>query len=425
MLVLLNGFFVAAEFSLVKIRNTKLRTTKIGNPKQVKSALLINQNQDIYLSACQLGITLTSLGLGWIGEPAFSQLIDPVFKIFAITAIKLQETIAIVFGFVVITLLHIVLGEIVPKSIAIRKAEKTALLTAIPLYYFYKLSYPFIYLLNQASFFIIWLLGYRVNDMESNKFSKEEVRLIIGSSISDYKVQNNIIENALDIIELDVADLMSSIDELYVINESEYIVDTIKLANKLKFSRYPIYQGNKNNIIGMIHIKDLLSLDNSQRLEYKNNMFLRAIEFVNDDVGIIELLQIFRERSSHFAIVKNAINEIIGFITLDIIVSALIGNIKDEYNTVKEPWIRLDNNNLLFKGNTSLYYLEKALDIDLKINNINTISGLITHKLENIPKENEYINFQQFSIVIKRMRGPYILLVKVIPQQSAGKKKNT
>ena len=158
-LVILNGFFIAAEFSIVKLRNSKLKTLQDTQGYKGRVTALIHEQQDIYLSACQLGITLTSLALGWIGEPAFSNLIIPFLNIMQITSEKIISTLSIGFGFTVITFLHIVLGEIAPKSIAIRSAEKIALWTSIPLYYFHKIMFPIIYSLNECSLLFLKFIG--------------------------------------------------------------------------------------------------------------------------------------------------------------------------------------------------------------------------------------------------------------------------
>ncbi|NQY42401.1 MAG: HlyC/CorC family transporter [Legionellales bacterium] len=409
---------MAAEFSIVKLRNSKLKTLQDTQGYKGRVTALIHEQQDIYLSSCQLGITLTSLALGWIGEPAFSDLIIPLLHLLQITSENIVSTLSIGFGFAVITFLHIVVGEIAPKSIAIRSAEKIALWTSIPLYLFHKIMFPIIYLLNECSLIFLKMIGYRTDFSSVISYSKDELKIILDSSVNDTNHgEYELLGNTLEFTELIVADLMHSDNDMVCIEENESLENALELIFTKKYSRYPIYRNKKNNIIGIVHVKNILPLVKS-KVNPKNIKiceFIRPILKVPYDFSIQDMFEKFNEGYSHFAIVTNKIGEIIGFVTLDNIVSALLGNINDEFNKLKSNWITLQNGTLLMKGSTPIYSLEKALHISIPDTKHKTISGLITQKLERIPKEKEHIYFDNFSLVIKKMRGPYVLLVKIIP----------
>jgi CBS domain containing-hemolysin-like protein len=416
--VLLNGFFVAAEFSLVKIRNTQLKLLADQYGYRGHIATLLHNEQDIYLSACQLGITLTSLALGWIGEPAFANIIKPALIFLNITSDAIISTISIGFGFSVITFLHIVIGEISPKSIAIRSTETVAIWTAVPLYYFHKIMFPIIYLLNECSLYFLKLVGYKTEFGARANYSRDEIKLILDSSINQqHGNEYEIIGNTLELTELSVADLMHPEEDMVVINSNENLKNAIEIVFTNQYSRYPIYKDKKNNIIGIIHVKDIIPVFGTNRKidEIQISEFMKPILEVSHNYSLQKMFEKFNEGYSHFAIVTNEIKEIVGFVTLDNIISALLGNISDEFNNIRSNWIALKNGSFLMKGSTSIYSVEKALDIDIPSVKNKTISGLITEKLERIPKEKEHIYFQEFSVVIKKMKGPHILLVKIIP----------
>ncbi len=419
--MILNGFFVAAEFSIVKLRGTKIKILQDSYGYRGKITSLIHNQQDIYLSACQLGITLTSLALGWIGEPAFANMTKPILEFLQINSDTIRSTISIGFGFSMITFLHIVVGEISPKSIAIRSAENIALWTSIPLYYFHKIMFPIIFMLNKSSLLFLKMVGYKTEYSSVINYSRDEIKLILDSSIDDKNHgEYELIGNTLEFAELIVADLMHSDDDIIGLNADQNLVEALELIFTKQYSRYPIYKDKKNNIIGIVHVKNILPIINSNKdiKTIRISEFMRPILKVPYNYSIQDMFEKFNEGYSHFAIVTNEINELIGFVTLDNIISALLGNISDEFNKVRSNWITLQNGTFLMKGSTPIYSLEKALDISIPNIKNKTISGLITQELERIPKEKEHIYFKSFSLVIKKMRGPYILLVKVIPKEN-------
>ncbi len=417
-MVLINGLFVAAEFSLVKIRDTQITLLRTKFGFRAKLISTIHHSLDAYLSACQLGITLSSLGLGWVGEPAFMHIIQPLVQAIGIKSTALMSAISISAGFATISFLHIVIGELAPKSMALRSTEKIALWTAIPIYYFYWIMYPLIYLLNNSALLFLWIIGNKTSLNPKETYTKDEIKLIISSNIvPGHEDDLEMLGNTLEFSDLSVADLMHSEDEMISINFTLPAHESIKIMMDNKYSRYPIYHKSKNNIIGIVHVKDIFSSLSKYKTPEQVELaeYMKPILSVPHDLPVKSMFEKFNLGYSHFAVVKNAINEIIGFVTLDNVISSLLGNINDEFNQVRSNWITLKNGAFLMKGSTPIYALEKALDITLPNLKVKTVSGLITNKTARIPKVKEHIYFDQFSIIVRKMRGPHILLVKVIP----------
>lgn len=419
-LVFLNGMFVAAEFSLVQIRPTQLEGLKNKYGFRGKIVKIIHQQLDAYLSACQLGITLTSLGLGWVGEPAFSHLLEPLYYITGFSSDAWQKALNLITGFTIISFLHIVIGELVPKSIAIRRTHFIALWTAIPLYCFHWLFYPAIWFLNNCALMLLSVLGLQKFDKSFSRYSSDELKLIISASHTHGELEYEelaILENTLEFADLKAADLMRPIDEMITITISDDTQTMLNTITQNHYSRYPVFDAQHQNIIGLLHVKDLFAaLHKNQSINVLKLM--RPILLINPDIPVVDLFKHFRAGFAHFAIIKTDYNDIIGFLTLDHILGALLGNIHDEFNDIKKSWIALHNGSFLMKGNTPIYALEKALNIELSNVKAHTISGLITEKLERLPEPKEHIHFEKFSIIIRKMKGHHILLVKILPHIS-------
>jgi CBS domain containing-hemolysin-like protein len=417
-LVLLNGFFVAAEFALVKIRGSQLEALKSQEGFRVRILKKMHRQMDEYLSACQLGITLASLGLGWVGEPAFADLFEKMFHNIEI-AHAAATLLAFALAFFLISYLHIVVGELAPKSLAIRKVEQIALVTAIPLYFFYHLMYPLIWLLNQSANQILKLMGIQQQQTE-HVYSAEELKVILTAShMHDDLSQEDlrILNRVLDFTELTVADVMRPIHELKLVGADQPVDETLNIIAKYHFTRYPIYENeDRDKIIGVLHIKDLLeySLQKTPMPSIKD--LKRPILEFPVETAAIEIFHEFRRGSAQFAIVVNEVGKAVGFVTLDDILSEALGSISDEFITPHRDWFLTKEGNYIVFGYTSLYTIERLLDIDLT-DESNTLSGLILSTLERMPEANEVVSFPQFDLQVLKVNGPKIELVKLTPRK--------
>lgn len=418
LLVLLNGFFVAAEFAIVKLRQTRVHT--IQTSYGLRGLLLgkVHTKLDAYLSACQLGITLASLGLGWIGEPAFADLIKPILYAIGVESPSFIKAFAFVIAFLLISFLHIVLGELAPKSMAIRRPESISLWCAPFLYGFYWLMYPIIWILNGSANLLLKWMGAATTAEVENSYTAEELKLIFDASHAQgqlHKEEMEILEHALDLADLYAADVMRPVDEMILLNIDDNLDVNLKKIISHHYSRYPVYKDEHNNLIGILHVKDLFATLYQNKILDDLHTLLRPLLNVPRDMPATELFSQFRMGFSHFATVHNDSGLLIGFVTLDNILGSLFGHIRDEFNKTQDDWVKTTDGAYLMKGNLPLYALEKALDIDINIDGIDTISGLLLAKLERLPTPYERVNFEQFDIEVRKMKGPRILLVKVFP----------
>lgn len=421
-LVLLNAFFVAAEFGMVKLRATRIETIK--NTYDLKGQILfqVHKHLDAYLSACQLGITFASLGLGWVGEPAFAHLLEPILSFIGIRSPALATVIAFFVAFSFISLLHIVVGELMPKSFAIRQSEKVSLWTAIPLYGFYWLMYPIIWLLNSCSNFLLRALGLDAVHHGESSYTTDEIKLLLGASYLHgelTKEEVEIIEHVLDLSDLKVTEVMRSSDEMVMIDIKQPINQIMAVIMEQRYSRYPVYDSEKKDIIGIIHVKDLLPVLYQQGEINNLQGLLRPVLKVPGRLPALDLLHQFRGGMPHFALIySNRKTTLRGFITLDNLLQVLIGRIKDEFHRTKVDWVLNKDGSITASGSCSIYSLEQALGRDIDIeDDINLLNGLFFHRLGYIPKEGEEIDFPEFTAKIEQMDASKISKVRICPKQ--------
>jgi CBS domain containing-hemolysin-like protein len=424
LLVFLNGFFVAVEFSLVKLRQTRLKSIAQNHGWRGRILVKVHEKLDTYLSACQLGITLASLGLGWIGEPAFAGLLAPLFDELQMIPPQVLHSISFAFAFCMISFLHIVVGEQAPKSLAIRNPEGIGLWSAGPLYAFYWLMYPAIWFLNASANLVLRLSGLSCAHGHDTHYSTEELKLILRSSRPNERFSGeewNILAKTLDFGKLEVSELMRPIHEITALYRDKTLDQNLQTIFKSRFSRYPYFDSNKTDVLGVIHLKDLFfALQHNQTIDNLDN-FLRPIQYIPSHMPAMELFRLFTQGSPHFAVIGQQGHKPRGFITLDNLLSAMVGEIRDEFCPNRSTWQRQDDGSLLGKGSLPIFSLERILGIDieneeLELDEIDSVGGLILAKLRDIPEENETVSFDTFDILVKKMNGPRIEWVCVYPK---------
>lgn len=418
-LVLLNGFFVAAEFGLVKLRQTRVRSIARLTGWRGRILQKVHSQLDTYLSACQLGITLASLGLGWIGEPAFVRLLEPVFAVLGVQSAEIIHGVSVAFAFFVISFLHIVVGELAPKSMAIRMPENVSLWSAPALYMFYWLMFPAIWALNHSANKILNWAGLDQAHGSDNHYSAEELKIILRGS---FGIQDNhqndmtILTQALDFTNLEVSDLMRPINEVVGMYHNRSFDENMQTALSHRFSRYPYFADDEEAVMGMLHLKDLFMAQQQGRPMQDLSKYLRQVELVPAHMPALELFGRFRKGAPHFALVGNKGSKPIGFVTLDNLLSAIVGQIRDEFRQNENDWTVLDDGTLLGKGSLPLHTLGLALGIELDNDEVESIGGLIMEKLGEVPGEGQRISFSHFDAVVKKMIGPRIVLVRIHPK---------
>ncbi|PPD05361.1 MAG: hypothetical protein CTY29_01855 [Methylobacter sp.] len=423
-LVVLNGFFVAAEFSLVKLRQTRIRSIAKTHGWRGRMLAKVHARLDTYLSACQLGITLASLGLGWVGEPAFADLLNPLLTWAGVAETSLADAIAFTFAFCIISFLHIVIGELAPKSIAIRYTEQLGLWTASPLYGFYWLMYPAIWLLNASANLVLLVTGLRSSNHHDNTYTADELKMILRATRSRDRFSRdewNILAKTLDFSELEVSDLMRPIHELVAMHRNKPLAENLATAFRSQFSRYPYFDNDNISILGVIHLKDLFFAQQNGKSIVDLEPFLRPIQYITPQTPALELFRRFSKGAPHFAVIGAKGKKPQGFITLDNLLSAMVGEIRDEFRSNANDWTRLDDDTLIGKGSLPIFSLERILGLDIEneeldLDDVDSVGGLIMAKLQDIPEEGQKIEFNGFDIVVKKMSGPRIVLVRVYPR---------
>ncbi|WP_426112011.1 hemolysin family protein [Massilia sp. PWRC2] len=424
LLVVLNGFFVAAEFGIVTLRKTRIRA--IARSQGLKGRILakVHGKLDAYLSACQLGITLASLGLGWVGEPAFASLLEPLFAMLGVTSPEVVHGVSIVFAFSVISFLHIVVGELAPKSLAIRNPEVIGLYSALPLYAFYWAMYPAIWLLNGSANLVLRMAGLDGKGGHDAHYSTEELKLILRTSQPGEKHtrdERHILAQSLDFSQLTVADLMRPINEVIALHATKPLETNLETMRRNRFSRYPYFDRNGEDVLGVIHMKDLFFAQQSGRPLLDLAQYLRPVETMSARTKAQDMFRRFREGAPHFALIGEKGKRPVGFITLDNLLGAMVGEIHDEFRLNENDWLRQEDGTLIGKASLPIFSLERALGIDIEneemgLDEVESVGGLLMVKLGDIPKQGQRIEFSKFDIVVKKMNGPRIVLVKVIPQ---------
>jgi len=401
--VLLNAFFVAAEFSIVKVRSTQIDLKIKEGSRTAKVARHLIEHLNEYLSACQLGITFASLGLGWIGEPVVSKII---LNLLTLLGVELPEetakSVALPTAFLLITILHIVFGELAPKTLAIVKPQQTALLVSFPLRIFFIIFKPFIWFLNEFANLFLKTLGIQITS--ANDFhTEDEIREILKSSYQFGKLDSSkekLLQNVFDFSRLKVKQIMIPRNKIVGIELKTDFDQIINIFLKEGYSRMPVYNSNIDDIIGVIYAKDLLSYqkrNNNQDFQIEN--LLRSPLFVNENSPIDEILKKMQRNKIHIAIVIDDFGGTAGLVTLEDILEELVGEIQDEYDE-EQPFIKKINDwEYEVLAEASIDEINEQLPITLpKMEDYTTVAGLFSHFLGRIPKQGERLSFDNFYI---------------------------
>ncbi len=423
-LVALNGFFVAAEFGIVTLRKTRIRAIAKTSGLRGKILAKVHGQLDAYLSACQLGITLASLGLGWVGEPAFAALLEPLFGYVGVTSDKIIHTVSFIFAFGVISFLHIVVGELAPKTLAIRMPEAIGLWCAIPLYGFYWAMYPAIWLLNGSASMVLRMAGLSGAGGHDSHYSTEELKLILRTSQPGEKFtrdERHILAQSLDFGKMTVADLMRPINEVIALHENRSVQENLETVRRNRLSRYPYFDANGEDVLGVIHLKDLFLAQQSGKAIVDLADYLRPVEIISARTPAPDIFRRFKTGAPHFAMIGEKGKRPVGFITLDNLLGAMVGEIRDEFRLNENDWLTQPDGTLIGKASLPIFSLERALGIDIEneemgLDEVESVGGLLMVKLGDIPTQGQRIAFSRFDVVVKKMNGPRIVLVKVIPQ---------
>ncbi len=416
-LVLLNAFFVASEFALVKIRDTQLTPLIRRGHRRAQVADFILQRLDASLSAAQLGITLASLGLGWIGEPVFVVLLGPVFGWLNVESEQMRRLLAFVVGFSALTFLHISAGEQAPKWLAIQKPLPVTLWISWPLLWFYRVSYPFVVALNWASQWLLRQVGVEPATDAERLHSEEELRLLLAAAqkrAGGPSLRREILRNAFDLRRRVAREVMRPRHEIVSLDTEASLPACLDIAEKTRYSRFPLCErGDLDKTLGVVHIKDLYAM----RLKARSGADLlpaaRKLIYVPETAHLENLLQLFLERKLHLAIVVDEYGGTVGMVTLENILEELVGQIQDEFDQEKPPVVRLSETTWTVIGSLPLFELEELVGAPLLEEGITTVSGWVTHRLGGFPKTGDALTVGAFDLTVEEVDGMRVARLKV------------
>jgi len=406
-LVALNAFFVASEFALVKVRGSQLDTLVDEGNLRAIFAKHVRAHLDAYLSATQLGITLASLGLGWIGEQFLARMLQPAFALVSVHSHAIVSAVSITFAFVGITFLHIVFGELAPKYLAIGNPLPVTLLLARPLGVFYIIFRPAIWLLNKSSnFFLQKMLRIKPVAGSELAHSEEELRLILDQSEKSDEVSSlgrDLLVNALDLRRRVVRDIMTPRGEVVFLDIEESFEENVKKALVSRHTRFPLCRGHLDNTIGLIHIKELVPMMRDPQPDLLR--IRRDIIPVPEMMSLEKLLNLFLTRHAHLAIVVDEYGGTVGMVTLENVLEEIVGDIQDEFDTEKAEFRKINENEFSIEGAVGLYELRDLAGLELESADVSTIGGYVTHLLGHLPKQGEQVRIENYLVTISQTDG--------------------
>lgn len=407
LIVAINGFFVVAEFSIVKIRSSQLDGLIEKGDRRALLARHVIKHLDAYLSATQLGVTMASLALGWLGEPYVAQLIEPVFALAGVTAPTVVNTVAVILGFALITFLHITLGELGPKYIAINDPVGVALRIIRPLGLFYTIFRPIIWVLNCSSNFILRdLFHMKVAGGVELAHSEEELRLILTASQVAHEVTplgSKILMNALDLRRRVVRDIMTPRGDVVFFNTEQSFAENLKLAQDSRHTRFPLCEGHLDHTIGQVHIKDLLSM--TREAEPNLLAIKRDLLPVPEMMPLEKLLDFLLKRHAHLALVIDEYGGTVGIVSLDNVLEELVGDIQDEFDADPQEYKKISDNEFIVDGALGLYQVNDLVGLDLESADVSTIGGYVTHLLGHLPRPGEQVHIDGYLVVVTKADG--------------------
>ncbi|MEH7333630.1 hemolysin family protein [Neobacillus drentensis] len=416
-LITLTAFFVASEFAIVRVRTTRIDQLLSEGNNKAEAAKKVISNLDGYLSATQVGITIISLVLGWLGEPTIRNILQPVFKFIQIPP-AIEHIISVIISFIAITFIHVVIGELSPKTFAIQKAEEIILLFAGPLILFYKVMYPFIWALNRSARFVTGLFGIQPASEHDISLSEEELRMILSQSYesgeinqSEYKYMNRIFEFDDRIAK----EIMVPRTEVISLSKTATMEEILEIVKEEKYTRYPLIEGDKDNILGIVNIKEVLTDCIQQKCNGEEPLmpYLKPVIHVIETIPIQELLVKLQKNRSHMAVLSDEYGGTAGIVTVEDILEEIVGEIRDEFDVDELPLIqKKDDNHYILDGKVLISEVNDLLGTTLKEEDVDTIGGwFLTQKFD--VHKGDKLEKEGFIFQIMEIEGHHILYIEV------------
>jgi magnesium and cobalt exporter, CNNM family len=411
--VLLNGFFVAAEFAIVKVRATQIQPLAAKGNRRAKIANELITHLDAYLSATQLGITIASLALGWIGEPYVASMIRPGFEGLGIQDPRVIEGVSFAIAFTLITFLHIILGELAPKSLAIQKAQSTALFVAYPLRLFYAVFKPIINLLNGLANGILRLVGiHPVSDTEL-KHSEAELRLLLLQDKEVSAAHKRLLLNAMDFRKKQARHCMVPRIDVVALALSAPVAKNLEIMRTNKFSRYPVYKESIDNITGIIHTKDIFKVDKHHLPNFTLESVLRDVIVMPETAPLEKVLETMVQKKTHMMLLVDEFGGTAGLITLENVLEELVGTIQDEFDRESPEVTAVGENEYVVDASLTTNDVERLINQELSIRDIQSIGAFVIEHLGHLPVKGETVPVNGAVFTIEKVDGRVVETVRV------------
>jgi CBS domain containing-hemolysin-like protein len=412
-LVGLNGFFVAAEFALVRVRESRIQQLEQEGSARagvVRDAL---RDLDDYLSVCQVGITVASLGLGWVGEPAVAHLIEPVLHMVGISSERAVSIISFVVGFALITYAHLVFGEQAPKYFSIQKAERTALWISRPLKVFMVLFRPLVWLVNASTNFVLRPWGIKLGaEMEAH--SEEELRIMISSSAASGELEpeeRDYLNNVFDFGDRVAREIMVPRPDIEALSVDMPLPEMVDAAVFGRYTRYPVYEGDLDHVLGAVHVKDLLRAARENPDDFDVRTIIRDCLVVPENKPIEQILKEFQKRKLQMAIVIDEWGSVEGLITIEDIVEELVGEIQDEFDEGEAEIEEIGDGVYAIDGRIPITEVNEYFDLDLPHEDFDTIGGYVLGVLGRPPEPGDTVEVDGVTLQVKNVDGPRVSML--------------
>ncbi|MFP9127239.1 hemolysin family protein [Niallia sp. BSM11] len=417
-LIAFTAFFVASEFAIIRVRSSKIDQLMEEGNKNAIAAKKIITNLDEYLSACQLGITITALGIGWLGEETIHDILLPLFHFIHIPEAAVT-ILSFSISFAIITFLHVVVGELAPKTFAIHKAELITLMAARPLIAFYKVLYPFIWVLNGSARIITRMFGLKPVSENDLAHSEEELRIIVSESFKSGEINQSEFKYVNKIFDFDdriAKEIMVPRTEIISLEQESNLDDLMDVIQGEQFTRYPITDGDKDHIVGMINVKEIMTaLIRSKDLSAKKlDSYIRPVIRVIETVPIHDLLVKMQKERIHMAILMDEYGGTSGLVTVEDIIEEIVGDIRDEFDMDEIPSIqKVKENHFILDAKLLITQVNSLLSIEMDDEDIDTLGGWILTS-DYDATEGDILTFDSYSFKIIEMEDHHIKYVEVM-----------
>ncbi|CQR56089.1 UPF0053 protein [Paenibacillus riograndensis SBR5] len=403
-LIILTAFFVATEFALVRLRGSQISQMVLEGKKNALAVQRVAANLDGYLSACQLGITITALGIGALAEPAFEQLLIPLFDLGNISH-SVSEPIAFALAFIIATFLHVVVGELAPKTAAINIPEKIGQITSPLIIWFYKILYPLIWLMNGSANLLVRMFGMKPASEHGDAHSEDEIRLILSESYESGKINKaeyGYVNRIFTFDEMLAKEIMVPRTDMVCLFTNHSLKENLEIIRKEQYTRFPVADGSKDNIIGMINTKQLyLQYDNNPDFDFKS--LILPLLTVSEVTPVKTLLTRMQKERVHIALLLDEYGGTSGLITIEDILEEIVGEIRDEFDEDERRNIeKLSDSHYLFDGNVSVLEVKELTGFDLHDDEVTTIGGWLYSHLEE-PAIGKSITHENVTLTVREM----------------------